>query len=358
MTMHPHDHDHDAHDHDQAATADDHDHGHDEHAHGAAHDHDHDAHDHDQAATADDHDHGHDEHAHGAAHDHDAHDHDGHDHGHAHTFDAASLRNNDALYAEVYAEVVNWLRLPNKAGVLEAGSGAGGFTRLLAAVLHQSGGSVTALDESQDLLDATRELLDKGPDAGVVAYQLGDIAHLPFDDGAFDLVWSSRTVHHVPDQLAAVRELARVVKPGGRLALREGSVRTRFLPDDIGLGAPGLEDRLDVAFQEWFTANVRSGEGSVRYPYGWTQMLTDAGFHDVTAKSFLLEALPPFSDEQISYMGRHIRRWVEDDHRREMLDHDDVHALGELVNPAGAHFVFGRQDLHLRELVTVYVGTR
>jgi len=284
------------------------------------------------------------------------HAHHGH-HGHEeHGFNAESLRNNDLLYADVYAQVIDWLAPPPGAAVLEAGSGAGGFTRLLADAVAHGGGSVTALDESDEMLAATRAWIDQGAHGGSVSYQQGDIASLPFDGPQFDLVWSSRTIHHLPDQLSAVKELARVVRPGGKLALREGSIRTRFLPDDIGLGEPGLEDRIDVAFHRWFTANVRGGEGAVRYPFGWTQMLRDAGMETAFARTFLLEAEAPFDDTQIAYMGRHLKRWVDNDDRKAMLAPGDADVVAALTDASSEHFVFKRPDLHLQEMVTVYVG--
>jgi SAM-dependent methyltransferase len=255
----------------------------------------------------------------------------------------------------VYRQVIDWLALPFGASVLEAGSGAGGFTSLLADAVALGGGKVTALDESREMLDSTRDLVQQGGHGELVSYQQGDIGSLPFESGLFDLAWASRAVHHVPDQLAGVKELARVVAPGGRLVLREGIIGTRFLPDDIGLGAPGLEDRLNVGWHRWFTSNVRAG--NVRYPFGWTQMLVEAGLSDVTAKTFMLEALSPFTDFQIAYMGRHLRRWVEDDKRKAMLDADDVSVLTALTDPASDAYVFKRSDLYLQEMVTVYVGT-
>jgi len=292
----------------------------------------------------------HHEHDHGQAHDH----HHGHGRG-EHGFNAESLRNNDLLYRDVYRAALDWLDAPPGASAMEAGCGAGGFTEILADAVVPHGGTVVAFDEAHEMLDATRELIESGPHAASVTYERGDIGATPFADGTFDLVWSSRTVHHLADQLAGVRELARVVRGGGKLTLREGSIRTRFLPDDIGIGEPGLEDRLDVAFHRWFTAGVRAG--GVRYPFGWTQMLRDAGLTDVTARTFMLEALPPFTDVQIAYMGRHLRRWVDNDDRRALLDDGDADVLTSLLDPASTHYVFKRPDLYLHEMVTVYVGT-
>ena len=310
-----------------------------EHRHGHEQEHPHAEHGHDHGG------HGHhEEHGHGHR------EHGGHEHG----FNVQSLRNNDLLYADVYRQIIDWLAIPHGASVLEAGSGAGGFTRLIAEAVVPSGGAVTAFDESQEMLDATRSLLDSTPYGGSVAYQQGDIGALPFADANFDLGWSSRTIHHLPDQLAGVRELARTLKPGGRLVLREGSIRTRFLPDDIGLGEPGLEDRLDVAFHRWFASNVR--HGGVRYPFGWLRMLTEAGLTNVTARTFLLEAIAPFTDIQVSYMGRHLRRWVDNDDRQAMLAQGDADILKALLDPTSKDFVFSRTDLYLHEMVTVYVG--
>lgn len=274
---------------------------------------------------------------------------------HDHGFSVASLRNNDLLYADVYHHVIDWLALPGGVSVMEAGSGAGGFTALLANAVVPRGGQVTALDEDQGMLDATRELIERGRHSASVRYQQGDIGSLPFEDREFDMVWASRTVHHLDDQLAGVKELARVVVPGGKVVLREGSTCTRFLPEDIGIGEVGLEARLDVAWQRWFDSTVRAG--STRYQYGWTKMLSEAGLSDVTAKTFILEALPPFTDFQIAYMGRQLLRWVEDEDRKALLDADDVSTLAALTDPRNEAFAFRRGDLHLREMVTVYSGT-
>jgi SAM-dependent methyltransferase len=289
----------------------------------------------------------HDHHGHGGSH--------GSGHGHEHGFNADSLRNNDLLYADVYRQAIDWLAIPAGASVMEAGCGAGGFTQLLADAIAPAGGVITAFDESAAMIDATRGLIEGGAHAASVSYQQGDLGALPFEPGSFDLVWSSRTIHHLADQLAAVTGLAGTLRSGGKLVLREGSIRTRFLPDDIGLGAPGLEDRLDVAFQRWFATDVRGG--GVRYPYGWTHMLAEAGLSDVTARTFVLEALPPFTDVQISYMGRHLRRWVESDDRKANLDPGDAEILADLTSPASEHYVFKRPDLYLHEMVTIYVGS-
>jgi ubiquinone/menaquinone biosynthesis C-methylase UbiE len=275
-------------------------------------------------------------------------------HGHG-AYDPSNLLRSDAFYGGVYQEIVDWLDISPSVQVLEAGSGAGGFTALLAGAVGSAGG-VAALDVTPELLQTAREQLEQSRFQDRVSFHEGDIQRLPFEDGRFDLVWSSRTIHHLPDQLVGVREVARVIKPGSRFALREGGLRPRFLPSDIGIAEPGLEDRLEVAFDQWFQKNVRQGEGVVRYPHGWTQLLKDGGLADVSARTFLLELLPPFSRVQVEFMLNLLRRWVDNEQRTAFISGDDAKVIKRLTDPESPDYAFNRSDLHYVEGVTVYTG--
>ena len=147
-----------------------------------------------------------------------------------------------------------------------------------------------------------------------------------------------------------------MLKPGGRFALREGGLRPRFLPTDTGITAPGLEDRLEVAFDQWFQKNVREGEGVVRYPHGWTQLLADAGLTNVSAKTFMLELLPPFSHAHTEFMLNLIKRWVNSEERTAFISAEDAEAIRQLTDPQSPDYAFNRDDLHYMEGITVYTG--
>jgi SAM-dependent methyltransferase len=87
------------------------------------------------------------------------------------------------------------------------------------------GAEVVALDAGQDEVEGVVAMFNamefEGelvPDAPAAAVQ-GDALHLPFADGSFDRVICSEVLEHIPDDLGAMRELTRVLRPGGTMAV-------------------------------------------------------------------------------------------------------------------------------------------
>ncbi|HAS13484.1 MAG TPA: SAM-dependent methyltransferase [Acidimicrobiaceae bacterium] len=111
--------------------------------------------------------------------------------------------------------VVPWvLRGEDLAGeVLEIGSGAGANAAVIAETQPQA--SITATDLDPTMVTAARARLAKYGTRATVAE--ADSTRLPFDDDHFDAAVSLLMLHHVIDWEAAIRELARVVRPGGRV---------------------------------------------------------------------------------------------------------------------------------------------
>ena len=80
-----------------------------------------------------------------------------------------------------------------------------------------------------------------GP-AGRVALVKGDLQALPLADGAFDLVWCRDTLSCLPDCAQAMREFARVLRPGGGVVLYAVFATDRLQPGDRALVVEGLEN--------------------------------------------------------------------------------------------------------------------
>jgi ubiquinone/menaquinone biosynthesis C-methylase UbiE len=103
--------------------------------------------------------------------------------------------------------------------ILEVGAG-GGCYALAVAEEVAPGGTVDIVDGLPDRLeDAVRAARERGLDN--VSPTLGDGRYLPFGDSWFDGAYMIAALGDVPDPAAALAELARVLRPGGRLAIGE-----------------------------------------------------------------------------------------------------------------------------------------
>jgi SAM-dependent methyltransferase len=110
---------------------------------------------------------------------------------------------------QLFSELIGEMNLPPNAAILDVGTSAGTNLRMLRDRGHQN---VVGLDSSPE---AIRFCTEKG--LGEV--RIGDICALPFPDATFDLVLATDILEHVDDDLLALRELRRVLKPDGRLLL-------------------------------------------------------------------------------------------------------------------------------------------
>ncbi len=100
--------------------------------------------------------------------------------------------------------------------VLDVGSGVGGTSRCLA---REFGCRVTGIDLTEEYCRAAAVLTAKVGLADLVDYRQGDATDLPFDDESFDVVWTEHVAMNIPDKPRLYREMHRVLKPGGTLAI-------------------------------------------------------------------------------------------------------------------------------------------
>lgn len=110
--------------------------------------------------------------------------------------------------------------------VLDVGCGIGGPARTLA---DEFGCNVQGIDLTATFIDAARMLTGRLGMQGQCEFQVASATALPFPDAAFDMVWSQNVIMNVPDKALCLREMARVLRPGGRLAL------------ELVVGGPGSE---------------------------------------------------------------------------------------------------------------------
>jgi len=102
--------------------------------------------------------------------------------------------------------------------VLDVGSGIGGPSRYLA---HTYECTVVGLDLTPEFCAVARVLAERTGLAERVSYRQGNALDMPFEDEAFDVVWSQNAAMNIAERDRLYREMARVLRPGGRLALND-----------------------------------------------------------------------------------------------------------------------------------------
>jgi SAM-dependent methyltransferase len=128
---------------------------------------------------------------------------------------------------------VDFDRLGLRAGdrVLDMGCGAGRH----AFEMYRRGGDVVAFDQDGDELAGVLEIFaamkqaGEVPDGAEADIKQGDALQLPFVDAEFDRVVAAEVLEHIPDDQAAIAELARVLRPGGTMAVTV----PRWLPEKV-----------------------------------------------------------------------------------------------------------------------------
>ena len=129
---------------------------------------------------------------------------------------------NNPLRVMIQRRLIKWIkgvtRIPQKARVLEIGCGRGAGARLIQeefqpAVLH-------AFDLDHRMILMAGRYLQPESREKIFLY-VGDVLTLPYRDGVLDAVFGFGVLHHLPDWRGGLREIARVLKPGGIYCLEE-----------------------------------------------------------------------------------------------------------------------------------------
>ncbi|MBB5855354.1 class I SAM-dependent methyltransferase [Amycolatopsis umgeniensis] len=272
-----------------------------------------------------------------------------------------SLRMAEALDAEPTREAARRLLdgMPDGPTIVDVGCGAGGMSVLFAEELTSAGARIVLVDATEHLLAEAHKVVSAvAGDRAAVETIHADVADggLPAKLPPADLVWASRVVHHLPDQQAAIGTLAKLARPGGLVAISEGGLDFNCLPWDLGIGRPGLEERLLAARGEWF-AEMRAGiPGSVSMPYGWNIALQRAGLDDVDSFGVLIHHPAPGPDLLREFVLERIT-WLTEV-AGDLLSAEDRETAAALLDPADPAFLGARQDLFLQGAKTIHRGCR
>jgi ubiquinone/menaquinone biosynthesis C-methylase UbiE len=157
--------------------------------------------------------------------------------------------------------------------LLDVGCGPGNITADLAGRLNE--GSVVGVDLSEEVIGmaATQYANEGHPN---LSFEVADVYELRFADGTFDVVYAHQVLQHLSKPVEALREMRRVLKPGGTLAARDADYGTFvWSPDD-----PLLDRWLELYHDITRVNHAEANAG--RYLKSW---VTAAGFENVSVSS-------------------------------------------------------------------------
>ncbi len=168
-----------------------------------------------------------------------------------------------------HSKMTDWglqqVAVAENAAVLDIGGGGRRTVRKLASLAPA--GKVVGLDYSAASVAVARETNAAEIAAGRVQIEQGSVTALPFPDGAFDVITAVETHYYWPDLPANVREVFRVLKPGGVFVLTPETYRGGPLRFFYGIVMPLLRAA--------FLSDAEHRE-----------LLSQAGFSEVTTKHF------------------------------------------------------------------------
>jgi SAM-dependent methyltransferase len=127
-------------------------------------------------------------------------------------------------------ELVELCGITESSYVLEVGCGTGATARYLA---QKVGCRVLGVDIRPSMIDQARERAARGGVEERVEFRVADATALPFDGGTFDVVLVESVTTFIQDKAAAIREYARILKPGGCVGLNEELWHQKPVPPEI-----------------------------------------------------------------------------------------------------------------------------
>jgi SAM-dependent methyltransferase len=161
-------------------------------------------------------------------------------------------RAKDDVFARLFHKYVGRLELADNAKVLEVGCGTGAMSRFLAQ-REDFKGQVIGVDQSSSFIEAATRFAQGEKLGERLGFSIGDAHCLDFPAGHFDVVIAHTLVSHVTEPIRVLREMARVTRPGGTVAIFDGDYAslTFALPDH------SFGQRMDMALADATFNNPR-----------------------------------------------------------------------------------------------------
>lgn len=197
--------------------------------------------------------------------------------------------------AEVYHSLLSQAELLPGDRVLDLGCGSGTHFAWLANIVGPEG-RIVGVDPDQTNLDIAAERIAGMPWRAQVELHRGPLHPLPFADGSYDAVWCAGSLQYEADPTGAIREMVRVVRPGGKVALQDVEMHPMLLGP--------MPDELLIALKDCLPRGATSGEGFVDWFVGHKLRgyLYAAGLREVRGYLRIREYVHPLTEDERGFL--------------------------------------------------------
>src|SRR6266700_2398863 len=214
-----------------------------------------------------------------------------------------------------------------------------------------SRGLVVGIEPEEERVEAARSLVGGRLDTKRLAFREGDGTSIPEPARSFEWIWCGDVLHHIVETEQALKEFLRVVRPGGRIIIKESQVLSAlFLP-----GHPELERRIQLAE---IRRTLDEGGGRSFQERRQTTMasLREAGLADPALRSYLLERRAPRGAADHDYIQHTVftRNWGE--LIRDLLTGDDWTKRSALCEAGSPENILLSPDYFCLYPITLFVA--
>lgn len=266
------------------------------------------------------------------------------EHHQSHEPDLAETLDLDALLLhEHLQEIFAWTAThqPAPRSIVDLGAGTGTGTLGLTRTFPQA--SVVAVDSSEFMLAHLATVVAEHQLSDRVSTLLADLDATWPKLADVDLMWAASSMHHMSDPAHILSQIGRTLAPEGLLVVVEMDTLPRHLPDDLGFGAPGLEQRLhDAAALAGWNAHP-----------DWAPAILEAGMEVAEQRTFTYD-----TDENRELIAHNAQTFLS--RMRTSLEGalsaEDRATIDQLLDPHGAQSLTGRSDLSMRGSRTVWAA--
>ncbi len=230
------------------------------------------------------------------------------------------------------------------ARVLDCPCGDGFYTDLFAR--HLPSGTLVGADLLAECLGRARSAVRPASARLSVEFRQADAYRLPFDADSFDLVWCAQSFITLDDPVRALRELARVTRPGGKVAVLEtDEYHHVLLPWPVS-----LELAVYRAVRE--ESRLRFGTGG---KFAQARRLRgaflEAGLTPAGRRTVVADRAAPFGDAERDFLTRHLA-YLREFVRRELTPRE-MEEFDRAANSAGPDGLLGGADVEMTCLATI-----